>query len=94
MNKEEKLKNVLEELQDAVVYPKVWFPTMDGTDEEEMANDKYLEVDKCKILLDYIKNLEQENKQLKERIDKAIINIRRKEPKEVILEILKGDNNE
>lgn len=71
MNKEEILKNILEELQDAVDYPRVWFPTMDGTDEEEMANDKYLEVDKCKVLLAYIKQLQQENKQLKEELEKA-----------------------
>lgn len=65
MNKEEKLKNILEELQDTVKYPILWVQTMDGTDEEEMDNDIYLEVDKCEILLDYIEQLQQENKQLK-----------------------------
>lgn len=72
---------------------------------EENRQNKYgfIEMD-CKdvcVLLDYINQLEKENKRLKEVIDKAIENIEMTqirryllEQEEVVLEILKGGSNE
>ena len=71
MNKKE-IKEILEQLKDSVDYPKFDIPTFDGTDSEFIDNDTILEPDKCKLLLDYITNLQQKVEQL-ENIRKEAI---------------------
>lgn len=60
----EKIKEILEQLKDSVDYPRIDMPTFDGTDSEFIDNDTFLEPDKCKLLLDYITNLQQKVEQL------------------------------
>lgn len=65
----EKIKEILDRLQDSVNYPKIDMPTFDGSDSEYIDNDTLLEPSKCKLLLNYITNLQKENEKLIKIID-------------------------
>lgn len=73
--KEDKLKEILEELKDGATFPIVIYPTFDGSDEEKFENDKCLTPISCKILLAYITKLETNWKELKKYIDNKLENI-------------------
>ena len=66
---EEKVKELLEELKDSIDYPKIIVPTFDGSDEEEMDNDKCFNPNQCKVLLDYIKQLQNNWNELKKWLE-------------------------
>ena len=57
----EEIKEIMDRLQDSVNYPKIDMPTFDGSDSEYIDNDTLLEPNKCKQLLNYITNLQEEN---------------------------------
>lgn len=61
----EEIKEILDRLQDSVNYPKIDMPTFDGSDSEYIDNDTLLEPSKCKLLLNYITNLQKELDQYK-----------------------------
>ena len=58
----EEVKKILEQLKDSIEYPKIDVPTFDGTDYEYIDNDTLLEPEKCKLLLNYITNLQEQLK--------------------------------
>lgn len=60
----DEIKEILDKLKDSVDNPIIDVPTMDGTDSEPMGNTVLLEPNESKILLDYITNLQEENKEL------------------------------
>ena len=66
---EEKVKELLEELKDSIDYPKIIVPTFDGSDEEGMDNDKCFNPNQCKVLLDYIKQLQNNWNKLKQWLE-------------------------
>ena len=66
MNNE--IKAILDRLKDSVDYPIINVPTFDGSDEEPMDNCQCLTPSDCKLLLDYITNLQQENERLNKRV--------------------------
>ena len=67
----EEIKEILDQLKDSIEYPKFEMPTFDGSDFDYVDNDTLLEPDKCKILLDYINNLQNQLQQ-KENIIKEV----------------------
>lgn len=73
MSKEEKIKEIVEELKDGKENPTFIYPTFDGSDEEEFENDKLLTPSSCTLLFDYITQLQNNwnelKKLLKEQID-------------------------
>ena len=71
---EEKVKELLEELKDSIDYPKIIVPTFDGSDEEEMDNDKCFNPNQCKVLLDYIKQLQNNWNELKKWLEENKFN--------------------
>ena len=56
----DEVKKILEQLKDSIEYPKIDVPTFDGTDYEYIDNDTLLEPEKCKLLLNYITNLQEQ----------------------------------
>ena len=72
MNKEEKIKTLKEELRDSAENPTIIYPTFDGSDEEEFENDKLLTPISCKILLEYITQLENNWNELKKWLEEEI----------------------
>jgi len=67
--KEDKLKEILEELKDGAENSTVIYPTFDGSDEEEFENDKLLTPESCKLLFNYITQLETNWKELKKWLE-------------------------
>ena len=65
----EEVKELLKELKDSVDYPKVIVPTFDGSDEEEMDNDKCFTPNNCKVLLNYIEQLQNNWNELKKWLE-------------------------
>lgn len=63
MNNE--IKKILEELKDSTENPTVIYPTFDGSDEEKFENDKLLTPESCKLLFNYITQLETNWNELK-----------------------------
>ena len=68
----EDIKELLKELQDSVDYPKVIVPTYDGSDEEEMDNDICFTPNKCKVLLNYIGQLQNNWNELKKWLEEEL----------------------
>ena len=66
---EDKVKELLEELKDGINNPRIIVPTFDGSDDEEIENDKLLSPNDCKVLLDYITKLQNNWNELKKYID-------------------------
>lgn len=56
----EEIKELLKELKDSIDYPRIIVPSYDGSDDEEIQNDKCFTPKDCKILLDYIEQLKKE----------------------------------
>lgn len=73
----EEIKEILGRLQDSVNYPKIDMPTFDGSDSEYINNDTLLEPSKCKLLLNYITNLQKERDIYKQRNEKSVELIRK-----------------
>lgn len=69
MNKE--VKEIIDRLKDSVENPTILVPTFDGTDEEPIDNDQCLTPSDCKLLLDYINQLETNWNELKKNLEKT-----------------------
>ena len=92
----EEIKKILDKLQDSVNYPKIDMPTFDGSDSEYIDNDTLLEPSKCKLLLNYITNLQKEKRinndlipcfKNREKELKKQINVLQKENENLLYEI-------
>ena len=65
------IEEILDNLKDSFENPTYMQRVYGSEDYDEIDNDYLLEPDKCKILYDYIKQLQKENQKCKEVIDKA-----------------------
>lgn len=90
--KEDKLKEILEELKDGTENSTVIYPTFDGSDEEEFENDKLLTPESCKLLFNHITKLQNNWNELKKMIQDSIIRINEcaKEPNSEFNTVMKG----
>lgn len=70
--KEDKLKEILEELKDGKENPTFIYPTFDGSDEEEFENDKLLTPSSCTLLFNYITQLQNNWNKLKKWLEETI----------------------
>lgn len=68
----EKIQEILEELKDGAENSTVIYATFDGSDEEEFENDKLLTPESCKLLFNYITQLQNNWNELKKWLEEEI----------------------
>ena len=76
---DERITEILEELKDSIDYPRIIVSSYDGSDDEEIDNDKCFTSSKCKVLLDYIEQLQNNWNELKKFVEEKMSDYEHKE---------------